>query len=257
MDLTFTYPGITRSVESIMEFTKPGTSVFWSSPIFHFFPELDKEKYSQMNENERREYLKQYFIKFEQDHSQLLAEKITKYNIRWQECRPQIVEALQEAFEIDVTHLFNDMKGYVTFNSVSPRYLENNSFDIFYLNSEHGAIGLSIHEIIHFVWFYVWQQHFHDSVEEYEKPHMKWILSEMVVDTFMRDERLASINPYHTHGGSAYPYFYTLQINGRPVLEILHEMHQSMSIHEFMEKSYLFCQKHEKEIRKHIEENER
>jgi hypothetical protein len=37
------------------------------------------------------------------------------------------------------------------------------SFDIFYLNSEEGAIGEAIHEMIHFVWFYVWNKTFGDS----------------------------------------------------------------------------------------------
>lgn len=256
MNLLFTYQGIARSIDSILEFTKPGTSAFWSSPIFHFFPELDKDKYTTMDEEERREYLVSYFEKFERENAVVLQEKVNKYNARWEECCSQIVSALEVAFECDLTEVFQDMRGYITFNCISPRYLENSSFDVFYLNSENGAIGLAIHEIIHFVWFYVWSKHFKDSAEEYETPHLKWILSEMVVDSFMRDERLAGINPYHAHGGSAYPYFYTLQVDGENILETLHEMRQKMSICEFMEESYNFCLKHEAEIREHIERSE-
>ena len=256
MNLLFTYQGIARSIDSILEFTKPGTSAFWSSPIFHFFPELNKEKYITMGESERREYLTDYFVKFEQENAAVLHEKVSKYNAKWQECRSQIVAALEEAFECDLAEVFQDMRGYITFNSISPGYLENSSFDVFYLNSENGAIGLAIHEIIHFVWFYVWRKYFNDNQEEYETPHLKWILSEMVVDSFMRDERLASINPYHADGGSAYPYFYTLQVEGKNILEILHEMRQRMTVHEFMEESYVFCLKYEKEIREHIERSE-
>ena len=46
------------------------------------------------------------------------------------------------------------------------------------MNSEKGAIGSAIHEIIHFVWFYVWNQTFADSYEEYETLSLKWILSD-------------------------------------------------------------------------------
>ena len=187
MNLLFTYQGIERSIDSILEFTKPGTSAFWSSPIFHFFPKLDKDKYIAMDEVERREYLVNYFEKFEQENAAVLHEKVSKYNAKWQEGRSQIVAALEEAFECDLTEGFQDMRGYITFNCISPRYLENSSFDVFYLNSENGAIGLAIHEIIHFVWFYVWRKYFNDDPEEYETPHLKWILSEMGTTEYMQE----------------------------------------------------------------------
>lgn len=120
-----------------------------------------------------------------------------------------------------------------------------------------GALGLSIHEIIHFVWFHVWNNYFHDSYDEYELPHLKWILSEMVVEPIMRDERLRAINPYFDGGGCVYPYFYTLKIENRPILDILYEMYQSMSMVEFMKKSYELCLEYEALIREHIDTNER
>ena len=78
----------------------------------------------------------------------------------------------------------------------------------------------------------------------------------MVVEPIMRDERLASINPYFQNEGCVYPYFYTLKIEKKPILDILYEMYKSMSINEFMEKGYELCSKHEDEIRRHIKENE-
>ncbi|MCB2286611.1 hypothetical protein LGK99_05770 [Clostridium algidicarnis] len=113
------------------------------------------------------------------------------------------------------------MLAYILLNPISPRYLDNDSFDIFYLNSEKGALGLSLHEIIHFVWFYVWNNHFNDNYKEYETPNLKWILSEMVVEPIMRDERVKSINPYFEGGGCMYPYFNILKIEDKPILDIL------------------------------------
>lgn len=85
------------------------------------------------------------------------------------------------------------------------------------MNSDKGAIGSAIHEIIHFVWFYVWNQTFADSYEEYETPSLKWILSEMIVESVM---------------------------------------YQKQPIREFMKNSYAYCEEHEKEIRAHIQEAE-
>lgn len=256
MKLIFEYGGVARSVQSIMEFTREGQSAFWFEPIFHFFPDLDKEAYCLLSEGEREGYLTRYFEKFEQENKELILEKIKKYNAHWNVYEGQIVEALQDAFEIKLENLFHEMRCYMTFNPISPRYLENCSFDVFYPNSEKGALGNALHEIIHFVWFYVWQQVFKDSASEYETPHLKWILSEMVVDAIMEDERLASINPYFQDGGCVYPYFYTMQIEGVPILETLKGMYQNLPIQEFMKKSYQYCMDHETEIRAHIEKSE-
>ncbi len=72
-------------------------------------------------------------------------------------------------------------------NPIEPRFLREHRFDLFYKNSEKGAIGQCIHEIIHFAWFYVWHEIFQDSWGEYERPSLKWILSEMVVESIMKD----------------------------------------------------------------------
>lgn len=49
-------------MKSIMEFAKEGQSTFWFDPVFHFFPELDKEKYVLLTNMEREKYLTEYFL---------------------------------------------------------------------------------------------------------------------------------------------------------------------------------------------------
>ena len=256
MKVVYKYSGVNYSIDSILEFQRDEQSDFWREPLFYFFSQIDRELFKSFDFNQRRTYLSEFFNKFAIENESIINEKISKYNERWNTYELQIIDALEEAFEIKLHDKFNDMKGYISLNPISPRYLDNNSFDIFYLNSQKGAIGISLHEIIHFVWFYVWNNHFHDSYEEYETPSLKWILSEMVVEPIMRDERLRSINPYFDGGGCVYPYFYTLKIKDKPILDILHGMYKSMSIIKFMEESYELCLKYEGEIRKHIAKSE-
>lgn len=143
-------------------------------------------------------------------------------------------------------------------NPIEPRFLKERCYDTFYLNSERGAIGGGIHEIIHFVWFYVWNRLFHDSYAEYERPSLKWILSEMVVESIMKDERLSSINPYfpREQGGCIYPYFFDMKVDGALILDTLDAMYQTLTMEEFMRRSYAYCQKYEAEIQRHIEKAE-
>ena len=99
---------------------------------------------------------------------------------------------------------------------------------------------------------------FGDSYDEYERSSLKWILSEMVVESVMRDTRLSSINPYfpRENGGCVYPYFFDLMADGKPILDALDAMYRSQKIEAFMLSSYAYCQKHEAEIREHIRKPE-
>lgn len=256
MNLIYKYPGVKYSVDSILEFQRDEQSSFWSEPLFHFYSDIDRDTFKSFDYKQRMDYLNEFFYKFSIENESSIHEKITKYNERWKVYKSQITQALEDAFGINMDNIFNDMVGYISFNPISPRYLDNKSFDIFYFNSEKGALGLSLHEIIHFVWFYVWNNHFNDNYEDYETPNLKWILSEMAVEPIMRDYRLKSINPYFDGGGCVYPYFYTLKIDNKPILDILYEMYKEMSIIDFMEKSYELCLKYESQIRNHISESE-
>jgi hypothetical protein len=253
MDLTYKYPGIEYSVNSIMLFENDP----WIDSIFHFYPQIDKAKFDCLSSSCKTKYLHDVL----QEHCNKdgavneIDKKLIKYNDHWKLHKNQIEAALSDAFQCGVTDILNDMVGNVTFNPICPRFLNIKTFDVFYLNSERGALGISLHELIHFVWFHVWQGYFNDSIEEYETPYLKWVFSEMVVDPIMRkDARLSKINPYFDDG-CAYPYFYEMTVNGKPILETLYEMYINLNMLEFMKQGYSYCVKYEAEIRAQMKKN--
>ncbi|MCD8002636.1 MAG: hypothetical protein LUG88_01730 [Clostridia bacterium] len=258
MKLKVKNPGIDYMIKNIMDFQSDDCSPFWSDPLYHFYPKLDRDYAGKLPSTDRANYIAGVLRNEYLALKETLDDKVLTYESYWETCKDQITAALSEAFDIDCNAILNDMVCNVSMNPIEPRFLQNHSFDIFYLNSERGFIGDSIHEIIHFVWFHVWNQIFSDCYDEYESPSLKWILSEMVVEPIMRDTRLSSINPYFSReqGGCVYPYFYTMEIEEKPVLDTLAEMYHAMEISTFMKESYAYCVKHEKEIRKHIEESE-
>lgn len=144
----------------------------------------------------------------------------------------------------------------MSMNPVQPRFLKEKRFDVFYRNSERGAVGTAIHEIIHFVWFYVWNGLFGDCYEEYERPSLKWILSEMIVEAVMSDPRLSALNPYYPReqGGCVYPFFFDMKAGGVLILDTLEKMYRSRRIGDFMKESYAYCCQYEREIRDHIQQ---
>lgn len=259
MEVSFVNPGADYIIQSILTFQTDGESAFWSESLYYFYPQIDRKYAAGLSFCERKKYLEQILRDIYADIEETLEEKAVLYKGHWNACRGQITAALTDAFAVDCGALFNDLRCNVSMNPVQPRFLTGKSFDVFYLNSEKGAVGSAIHEIIHFVWFYVWNRLFGDSYDEYERPSLKWLLSEMVVESIMGDQRLSAINPYYPReqGGCIYPYFFDLKADGKLILETLDEMYKNLSIGEFMKDSYAYCQKHEQEIREHIRKAER
>ena len=259
MNLTFINPGFEHSIDSILLFQKDDTTPYWMDALFYFYPEVSKEELKSRSMKERKNYLMEVLRPTWIDLKVELDSKILLYNLHWQKHLPQIQDALSDAFETDISLILNDLHADISLNPVCPRFLEEHYFDVFYKNSERGALGVSIHEIIHYIWFHVWNGHFHDCYEEYDTPSLKWILSEMVVESIMSDGRLSTINPYYPreHGGCVYRYFQDMIINERCVLDTIDKFYRSNSIVDFMEESYQYCLKYEDEIREHIAQAEK
>ena len=251
MKLEYKNPKLEYSIESIIPFHDGTQSEYWTESLFYFYPQMDKTKFQNLELNKRKEYLRDVLNKVIITTD--LNQKVIDYQKYWDTNAFDIQKALEDAFAISLTDKFNDIVANITLNPICPKYLENNSFDIFYLNSERGALGMALHEIIHFIWFFVWNSHFQDEKTEYETPHMKWVFSEMVVDPIMRhDKRLSSINPYFENG-CVYDYFYSMKIDNTPILDTLLNLYESNSMTDFMEKGYQYCLEHEVEIRKQME----
>lgn len=258
MEVTFVNPGVEYMIRRILDFQTETESAFWSEPLYHFYPQLDKTYAESLPFFERKDYIARTMRSVYGELEDTIHEKAAAYARHWNACKGQITAALSDAFGIDCSSLFNDIRCNLSMNPVEPRFLKEHCYDTFYLNSEKGAIGGGIHEIIHFVWFYVWNRLFGDSYEEYERPSLKWILSEMVVESVMKDERLSAINPYfpREQGGCVYPYFFDMVVDGKPILDTLDAMYRSQRIEDFMKNSYAYCQTHEQEIREHIRKAE-
>lgn len=258
MKVTFSNPGVDYMIDRIMDFQTEEESDFWSAPLYHFYPQLDQSYALSLPFPERKAYIERTLRSVYAGLEDTINEKLDQYCRHWAACEAQITAALSDAFGIDCESEFNDLRCNVSMNPIEPRFLRERSFDIFYLNSERGAIGEAIHEIVHFVWFHVWNRLFGDSYDEYERPSLKWILSEMVVESVMKDARLSSINPYFPRekGGCIYPYFFDMVVDGRLILDTLDEMYKTQRIEEFMHNSYVYCCKHEAQIRSHIKSAE-
>ena len=248
MDLHFLDPGLDYSIEGLLAFQQENQTEWWREALFLFYPQVDRARFDAMHQNERRAYLRETLAEVYANARPEIAAKTESYLAHWEKHRTQVEAAFSDAFGTDARAAMNDMRVRITLNPICPRYLQERAFDVFYRNSDAGALGMSLHEMIHFAWFDVWQRAICDDPAEYESPSLKWVFSEMAVEPLMRDRRLAEINPYF-QDGCAYEYFYDMKIEGQKLFDQLERLHRENDILGFMKKGYAFCREHEPEIR--------
>ncbi len=250
MDLRFINPGFNYSIESILLFQTEKSTDWWRSSLFEVFPQLNRGEFDLLAREQQPGYLSEKLYELYKSEEKNLAGKVNKYNEHLNLYKDELTDAFSTAFEIDCRSGFNKIVGNIVLNPICPRFLDTHTFDVFYKYSEKGALGVAIHEIIHFVWFDVWHLHFDDDKAEYETPHLKWIFSEAAVDTVTRnDKRLSEKYPYTTY---AYESFYSVKVDGVPLLEALNGIYKDTDIIGFMEKGYELFKKFEPQIRAQI-----
>ncbi|MBR4408040.1 MAG: hypothetical protein IKT27_06965 [Clostridia bacterium] len=182
--------------------------------------------------------------------NKMVEEKITKlYNQELQHMQSQVLK-FQDIWDKnasfinqELTKIFGkeysfECKAYVNLNPVFPRYLQTKSFDVNLYAREDIILLSSVHEIVHFVWFELWQKNFPDiKIEDYEFPNLSWIISEVAIEPIFRFSALKDLSP----DLPAYDYFYTDKIDNKPIAEIANNIYQeSKDINEFQNNMYQF-----------------
>lgn len=251
MQITFDNPGFPYSIQSILLFQTADASDWWRDSLYFFYPQVDRERMEHLAGREREAYLRDVLLDVYCSLVPELAEKKEAYQRHWEENRRVVEEALGDIFQVPLANRFQNIRANITLNPVCPRFLAERTFDLFYRNSPRGALGMALHEIVHFLWFDRWNAAFHDDPAEYEAPHLKWLFSEMAVKPILGEPRLAERNPYYPDD-CVYAYFDAMTVEGRPILEVMEELFAAGSIDRFMAEGWRFCREHEEEIRRQV-----
>ena len=82
MNITYRNPGYDHSIDSISLFLTGEETPFWSEPIFHFYPQLDKNTLSSCNPAEKHKYLNNVFGGIYENLKEEIDKKVICYNDR-------------------------------------------------------------------------------------------------------------------------------------------------------------------------------
>ena len=184
--------------------------------------------YFDKTEAERDVLLKQKIGDLYHNNQDILAEKVATCQKQWAKnegyINAQFEKIFGEKFDFDCV-------AQVNFNPICPRFIESKEFDVNALDNDAGILETSLHEIIHFAWFNVWNQQFPNTTHaEMNAPSRDWLISEIVVDPIFKQSGLKSFLVREP----AYDYLYQEKINNKNLMEVVNDLYvQSSSIKDF------------------------
>lgn len=255
MKLLWKQKDFNSDLDFILFHQKDGTPVWWQKQLFMVYPDLNYEYAMSLSEEKRFQYISGQMTIQAQKRQPIIDNAIKEFSKNWDSISNKVETAFTQAFDNDCSNILNDMVAYVGLNPICPRDVENHSFDIYHYFEPTYAITTALHEITHFVWFYFWNKHFKDSPSEYDFPNIKWLLSEMVVETIIRNSDIGSLleQPQYI----AYSYFYDMTINDELIFDTMKKMYlERKDIYDFMEQAYTWIQDNEPELRSKIQKAE-
>lgn len=254
MKLIWMQTPIEDDIEFVLFILNSDMGNWWKKRLFERYPEISRDHYDNLRGIDRDKYIADKFREIAPSRSAMIADEIKAQNEYWTQNHKKLNDTFSDAFGRDVSNILNNITGRIGLDPICPRDISKSSFDVFYQYSPEYMNETVVHEMTHFVWFHIWHEHFNDNPAEYDSPHIKWLLSEMVVDVIVRNSALAMFfGDLDKKRDIVYTYFYDMEIAGRPILETLEDMYRSADdITSFMEMAYKYVCENEPELRAKI-----
>ena len=219
----------------------------WSDRIFKNYPGLEKKLKGINDYDKRVKIIYDFFKQTEKNKKVKLRESCLRFQRSWNKINNKALEALSEVVEINWPKNTMKIAAYVTLNPICPRWIKKRTFDIYYKFNIRKMKAVSLHEILHFIYFEKWKQVFPKTKErEFDKPYLVWQLSEMVPPIILKDERIQKV---FRHKPPAYKEYVKFKIDKKPLLEYFQEFYDNKKdFEDFLKQSWKFVKEHKKEI---------
>lgn len=255
MKLTWKQKDFEKDIDFILFHQKDGTPVWWQKQLFNVYPDLNYEYAKSLPEEKRFEYITGQMKIQSEKRKPIIDNSINEFSKKWHSLSSKAENAFTQAFNSDCSGILNDMVAEVGLNPICPRDIESHTFDIYHYFDPRYAITTALHEITHFAWFYFWNKHFKDNPEEYDFPNIKWLLSEIVVETIIRNSDINDLIEQPEY--IAYSYFYDMKIGNELIFDTMKHLYMNRKdIYDFMDKAFEWIKSNEPELRDKIQKAE-
>ena len=195
---------------------------------------LDIAQLKGKSEQQQYDYIFKIISPLYDNAKKEMEEKKELFQRHWDTHQSSINEEFAKIFDYEIPN--KKCIGNVNLNPISPRYIENWSFDLPHGYTASEAFSISIHEIIHFLWFNKWKKIFPNwKPQDFECPSFSWLLSEISVDPIIKNSEL--LTKLTLKNQRAYDYFYTDKfIDEKTPVEIFRKLYSENSLDQYMKK---------------------
>jgi len=165
-------------------------SIDFRATVYNRHPELKKMVEGVEDEKKFSELCKKYVFDFKEKNKKIIELAKESFQIAFEEVCEKIITILTKDFETTVPNGVKEIKANISINPICPRWLDNWQYNVFYKFSSDIVKEVSIHEIIHFLYFRKWKEVFPDSERKnFDAMYPEWILSEILVHTIINNNK--------------------------------------------------------------------
>ena len=83
MNIKFINPGVDYMIQRILDFQTEAESCFWTEPLYHFYPQLDKAYATSLPFAERKNYIERTMRAVYTELEDTINEKVSLYTQHW------------------------------------------------------------------------------------------------------------------------------------------------------------------------------
>ncbi len=233
-------------INSINYFLSPKKDWDKSYKILNLYPKLKKKLKGIVDKEKRTKITKEFFKELQEKDKKEFEIAKKHFQKEWNKINNKVMIALSEILEIKWPKNTMKIIAFVNPNPICPRNIKKRTYDIYYKSKIMKDI--SLHEILHFIYFEKWKQVFPKTKEkEFDMPYLVWSLSEMVPAVILKDERIQKI---FKHKPLVYQEYINFKIKNKPLLKHLQGFYNKRkNFEDFLKQSWRFVNKYKKEIK--------
>ena len=215
----------------------------WGKYVLSGHPGL-KPVLALKSRGERKKFIEQYVISFKRKNKRLIKSQTAIYKKAWTKVEGPAFSNLSKI--IGSSWENRAITAYVSINPICPRFLNEQSFSLFYNYSPERAKEIILHESCHFLYFKKWKEAFPSAnPKTFDAPYLEWHLSEIIAPIILNDPR---INKYIGQRARFYTEHAGMKIGRTGIPAYFTQLYDRIvprrNFEEFLREAYVVAKKH-------------
>jgi hypothetical protein len=243
-EVRFEISSVQEEIDIIFKFCMhKNPTLDFSDAVYSKHPELKNMVAGITDEKLFHEQCEKYVRDYLEKNKDAIGKSKEHFQKAWEQVGGLFLESLCKDFETDLPEEIKEIKANVSINPMCPRWIDRWTFNLYYKFSDSSMEKVSIHEIIHFLYFKKWLEVFPGADKKnFNGMNSEWILSEILVHTIMNNNK-AIQDIVKGEKADVYKKWQSIVIDGKRLAEYFDDLYiehkeGKISFAEFLKKSW-------------------